>query len=121
MAAQIKFFSFPHSNKFPTQGEPGNLYYSNSEHALFLCCGSPSAYFPLSGILAGGTSLSPVTDANRIVGYDIAPQEGVLPADGVTLQFDVASKTWKQVAMPAAGISKQDALVQSIAMSIALG
>jgi hypothetical protein len=120
MSAQIQFFTMPFS-KFPTSGIAGALYYASDLKSLYLCCGSPSAMFPLSGILAGGISLSPVTDANRIVGFDIAPQEGVAPEDGVILQFDATSKTWKQVALPAAGVSKVEATSISIAMAVALG
>jgi hypothetical protein len=111
-------FLMPFS-KFPTSGVASSLYYANDTQALYLCCGG-SNYFPLAGLLPSGMTLQQDSNASSICGYPIE-NSTIAPADGMVLQFDFASKTWKQVPLPSSGITAQEALVQSISMSIALG
>jgi hypothetical protein len=117
MSTCVKFFSMPR-NKFPASGEAGSVYLANDTHEIFLCCGADN-YFGLSGLLQPNITLEQVIDAAAISGFPIE-NPFVIPEDGVVLQFDLESKTWKQVTLPPPGISADAALAQSIAMSIAL-
>jgi hypothetical protein len=121
-APTVLFYSMP-LNKFPTSGVAGAIYYANDVPALYLCCGG-SAYFPLAGLLPSGMTLQQDSNASAICGYNI-DNPTVEPEDGIILQYDATSKTWKQVALPSGGVTEQEcqeiAQGTSIAMAIALG
>jgi hypothetical protein len=118
MASTVKFFSMKRSG-FPLSGEAGSVYFANDTAEIFLCCGADN-YFGLSGLLQPNVTMEQVIDAAAISGFPIQ-NPFVLPADGCVLQFDLASKTWKQVALPAAGVTVDQATSIAIAMAIALG
>jgi hypothetical protein len=117
-APSVLFFSIPFS-KFPATGVAGAVYYANDLGQIYLCCGG-SAYFPLAGLLPSGMTLQQDSNASSICGFNIN-NPTVEPADGIVLQYDASTKTWQQVPLPAAGISKADAQAISVAMAIALG